>query len=72
MILGARIAKHQDSEPYTQGYILVPKEYSVEDNWDVGLIGTGSNDVVINDVFMPAHRMLTLEEALAGGPPVLP
>jgi resorcinol 4-hydroxylase (FADH2) len=71
MILGARIAKDANSDPYTQGYILVPKaQYSVEDNWDVmGLIGTGSNDVIIEDIFIPAHRMLTLEQALSGNPP---
>ncbi|NBP73913.1 MAG: flavin-dependent monooxygenase [Alphaproteobacteria bacterium] len=71
MILGARIAKDTDSEPHTQGYILVPKsDYSVEDNWDVvGLIGTGSNDVIIEDLFVPSHRMLTLDEALSGNPP---
>ena len=71
MILGARIAKDADSDPYTQGYVLVPKaEFSVEDNWDVvGLIGTGSNDVILDDVFIPAHRMLTLEQALSGRPP---
>jgi alkylation response protein AidB-like acyl-CoA dehydrogenase len=71
MILGARIAKDAESDPYTQGYILVPKAaYAVEDNWDVmGLIGTGSNDVLIDDLFVPAHRMLTLEQALSGKPP---
>ncbi|PPR10605.1 MAG: Flavin-dependent monooxygenase, oxygenase subunit HsaA [Alphaproteobacteria bacterium MarineAlpha11_Bin1] len=71
MILGAKIAKDFESEPYTQGYILVPKtEYQVEDNWDVvGLIGTGSSDVIINDLFVPSHRMLTLNEALSGKPP---
>lgn len=71
MILGARIAKDAHSDPHTQGYILVPKaQYSVEDNWDVmGLIGTGSNDVIIEDLFVPAHRMLTLEQALSGNPP---
>ena len=39
----------------------MPKaEYSVEDTRDVvGLIGTGSNDVIIDDIFIPAHRMLT-------------
>jgi alkylation response protein AidB-like acyl-CoA dehydrogenase len=71
MILGARIARDADSDPYTQGYILVPKtNYAVEDNWDVmGLIGTGSNDVIVEDLFIPAHRMLTLEQALSGKPP---
>ena len=71
MILGARIAEDAESEPYTQGYVLVPKaDYSVEDNWDVvGLVGTGSNDVIMEDVFVPLHRMLTLEQALSGNPP---
>jgi alkylation response protein AidB-like acyl-CoA dehydrogenase len=73
MILGARIAKDADSDPHTQGYILVPKAqyYAVEDNWDVmGLIGTGSNDVISSKImFVPAHRMLTLEQALSGNPP---
>ena len=71
MILGARIAADVDSDPYAQGFILVPKaDYAVEDNWDVmGLIGTGSNDVIIQDLFIPAHRMLTLEQALSGKPP---
>lgn len=71
MILGSRIATAADAEPHTQGYILVPKaEYAVEDNWDVmGLVGTGSNDVLIDDLFVPSHRMLTLEQALSGKPP---
>jgi alkylation response protein AidB-like acyl-CoA dehydrogenase len=71
MILGARIAKDAASDPYTQGYVLVPKaDFTVEDNWDVmGLIGTGSSDVILNDLFIPSHRMLTLEQALSGNPP---
>ena len=37
---------------------LVPRsDYTVEDVWDViGLSGTGSNDIVIEDAFVPAHR----------------
>lgn len=71
MILGARIAADKDSEPTGQGYVLIPKsDYDVEDNWDVvGLIGTGSSDVIVDDVFIPSWRLLTLEEALSGKPP---
>jgi len=49
----------------------VPRDdYRVEKNWDVlGLIGTGSNDVVVEDLFVPAHRMLTHEQAQSGKPP---
>jgi len=37
---------------------LVPiEDYEIVDNWDVvGLQGTGSHDVVMNDVFVPEHR----------------
>jgi 3-hydroxy-9,10-secoandrosta-1,3,5(10)-triene-9,17-dione monooxygenase len=37
---------------------LIPREdYVVEDNWDVvGLKGTGSNDVVVKDAFVPEYR----------------
>jgi 3-hydroxy-9,10-secoandrosta-1,3,5(10)-triene-9,17-dione monooxygenase len=37
---------------------LVPlRDYTIVDNWDVvGLQGTGSHDVVVDDVFVPDHR----------------
>ena len=37
---------------------LVPaSDYAIVDNWDVvGLQGTGSHDVVVDDVFVPEHR----------------
>jgi len=37
---------------------LVPiADYEIVDNWDVvGLQGTGSHDLVIDDVFVPEHR----------------
>lgn len=71
MILGARIAPAADAEPTGQGYVLVPRsDYTIDDTWHVlGLSGTGSKNVILDDVFIPAHRMLTLEEALSGRPP---
>lgn len=40
---------------------LVPaRDYRIEDVWDtVGLRGTGSNDIVVEDVFVPEHRTLS-------------
>ncbi len=37
---------------------LLPKDdYKIVDNWDVvGLQGTGSHDIVVDDVFVPEHR----------------
>ena len=71
MILGVRIKSAADAEPGGTGFVLVPaKDYRIEENWDVlGLIGTGSHDIVLDDIFVPAHRMLTHAEALSGIPP---
>jgi 3-hydroxy-9,10-secoandrosta-1,3,5(10)-triene-9,17-dione monooxygenase len=42
-------------------YIMVPKgDYKILDDWDVmGLRGTGSNSVVIEDKFVPNHRIVS-------------
>jgi 3-hydroxy-9,10-secoandrosta-1,3,5(10)-triene-9,17-dione monooxygenase len=38
-------------------FLLPKKDYKIVDNWDVvGLRGTGSHDIVVNDVFVPEHR----------------
>jgi 3-hydroxy-9,10-secoandrosta-1,3,5(10)-triene-9,17-dione monooxygenase len=52
--------------------LMVPKtDYVVEDTWFVsGLRGTGSKDVLIEDVFVPAYRsvmMVDLREARSPG-----
>ncbi|GAB2749374.1 3-hydroxy-9,10-secoandrosta-1,3,5(10)-triene-9,17-dione monooxygenase oxygenase subunit [Amycolatopsis magusensis] len=41
-------------------YLLPIADYAIEDVWDtVGLRGTGSNDVLVDDVFVPSHRALS-------------
>lgn len=41
-------------------YLLPHGDYTVDDVWDtVGLRGSGSNDIVVDDVFVPAHRALS-------------
>lgn len=46
-------------QPAEHGTFLLPrKDYQVERNWDVmGLRGTGSHDITVEDVFVPAHRV---------------
>ncbi|WP_410578770.1 3-hydroxy-9,10-secoandrosta-1,3,5(10)-triene-9,17-dione monooxygenase oxygenase subunit [Amycolatopsis sp. lyj-108] len=41
-------------------YLVPISDYTIEDVWDtVGLRGTGSNDIIVNDVFVPKHRALS-------------
>ena len=38
-------------------FLLPRSDYQIVDNWDVvGLKGTGSHDIVVDDVFVPEHR----------------
>lgn len=41
-------------------YLLPLGDYRIDDVWDtVGLRGSGSNDIVVEDVFVPQHRALS-------------
>ncbi|MBA0127009.1 flavin-dependent monooxygenase [Haloechinothrix sp. YIM 98757] len=41
-------------------YLLPNSDYAIDDVWDtVGLRGTGSNDIIVDDVFVPEHRVLS-------------
>ena len=51
-------------KPIDFGTVLLPRsDYVIDDVWDtVGLRGTGSNDIVVNDAFVPAHRFLSFAD----------
>lgn len=53
-----------DGTPVDFGTFLVPRaDYVVDDVWDtVGLRGTGSNDIVIDEADVPAHRFLSFRD----------
>lgn len=41
-------------------YLVPLGDYRIDDVWDtVGLRGTGSNDIIVEDVFIPQHRALS-------------
>jgi 3-hydroxy-9,10-secoandrosta-1,3,5(10)-triene-9,17-dione monooxygenase len=44
----------------TQYRVLIPREdYEIVDTWRVtGLKATGSNDIIVTDAFIPAHRVI--------------
>jgi 3-hydroxy-9,10-secoandrosta-1,3,5(10)-triene-9,17-dione monooxygenase len=53
----------------THRYFAVPRgEVEIVDTWhSIGLKGSASNDVVVSEVFVPAHRTLAIGQ-LKGGP----
>ena len=51
-------------------YVLPIEEAQIIDTWHVeGMVGTGSNDVVIDDVFVPEHRLVDLSLVRDGTSP---
>lgn len=48
-------------------FIIPRNDYTIIDTWHtVGLRGSSSNDVVVNEAFIPEHRSITIED-LKGG-----
>lgn len=70
LILG-EIIVDEDGEPTDSGVMLIPtREAAIQDDWYVGgLAGTGSNSVVVNNVFVPRHRFLSIPNAINGQTP---
>ena len=73
MFLGALLANAEDaSAPPTYFHVLLPRaDYAiVDDTWNVvGLAGTGSKDIVVDDVFVPDYRAVTDHSIVNGAAP---
>jgi 3-hydroxy-9,10-secoandrosta-1,3,5(10)-triene-9,17-dione monooxygenase len=51
-------------------YLLPKSDFSIEDDWFVmGLRGTGSKAILVDDVFIPRHRMVPMALLAAGTAP---
>jgi len=68
-IIGAFLGAAGD--PRTIAYLLVPlAEVAIDDDWHVlGLLGTGSKSLILDDVFVPEHRVVMVRDLFAGTPP---
>lgn len=52
-----------DGTPEARCFVMPAKDARVHDNWfNVGLKGTGSKDIIVDDLFVPAHRSLSLAD----------
>jgi 3-hydroxy-9,10-secoandrosta-1,3,5(10)-triene-9,17-dione monooxygenase len=70
LLLGAAV-KDDAGAIADEGDFLVPvRDITIRDDWNVvGLRGTGSCSVIAENVFVPAHRYLSLRAAIAGNAP---
>jgi 3-hydroxy-9,10-secoandrosta-1,3,5(10)-triene-9,17-dione monooxygenase len=69
-LLGAMLATGNGGPPEGRIFLLPRKDYGTIDTWQVsGLQATGSWDVSVDDVFVPAHRSQSmLDNFLLKGP----
>jgi 3-hydroxy-9,10-secoandrosta-1,3,5(10)-triene-9,17-dione monooxygenase len=61
----------EKGDPRGIAYLLVPlAEVEIVDDWQVlGLLGTGSKSLVLDEVFVPEHRHVMVSDLFAGTPP---
>ncbi|MEP6784149.1 MAG: flavin-dependent monooxygenase [Sphingomonadales bacterium] len=60
VILGANmIADDGDGQPEPYNFLVPRSDYAILDTWHtMGLCPTGSNDIVVDDVFVPSYRVI--------------
>jgi 3-hydroxy-9,10-secoandrosta-1,3,5(10)-triene-9,17-dione monooxygenase len=60
VLLGGFVFNDEGQPVDFRTFLLPISDYTIIDVWDtVGLRGTGSNDIVVEDVFVPEHRTLS-------------
>jgi alkylation response protein AidB-like acyl-CoA dehydrogenase len=66
----AGLLSHPDGSK-KPGFFLVPKtQFAIDDDWfTMGLAGTGSKTIVVDDVFVPTHRAVPFADLLVGQGP---
>lgn len=64
-------ASHSDQSGTYPALALLPAgDYRIEDVWHTdGMRATGSNDIVIEDIFVPEHRLVKVKDIYAGTAP---
>jgi resorcinol 4-hydroxylase (FADH2) len=70
-LCAALIPSATDPNVVAPAFMLVPKsDYTIFDSWHViGLSGTGSKTLVMENVFIPNHRLLSFAQSTSGNTP---
>lgn len=70
-ILGGMAPSLREGEPPERMWFLVPRrDYTILDDWfTMGLKGTGSKSLVVEEAFVPDHRIVTMRELQVGKGP---
>jgi 3-hydroxy-9,10-secoandrosta-1,3,5(10)-triene-9,17-dione monooxygenase len=67
-MFGAIVSDEESGQNEPRMFLLPKSDYNIIDTWQViGLSGTGSKDVEVSDIYVPAYRTLSIER-IRGGP----
>jgi resorcinol 4-hydroxylase (FADH2) len=70
VLAGVLGMKGDPPHPDIRMFLVPMSECGIEDNWHVvGLAGTGSKNVIVNDAWVPGHRVLDFIEMREGQAP---
>ena len=71
VMVGSKGARNAAGEPAPGMIVVLPKnDVVIDDTWfTMGMRGTGSKDIVLDDVFVPEHRAVPMAEAFVGTVP---
>jgi len=65
VFVGGLVADEDGGPPEYRHFLLPRTDYTIVDVWHAsGLIGTGSNDIVVSEQFVPEHRSLNVADTL--------
>ncbi|MDT4978156.1 MAG: 3-hydroxy-9,10-secoandrosta,3,5(10)-triene-9,17-dione monooxygenase [Pseudonocardiales bacterium] len=60
VFLGGLVMGEEGTPVDFRTFLLPRADYEIDDVWDtIGLRGTGSNDIIVSDVFVPEYRTLS-------------
>jgi len=70
-LCAALLPRDSDAGQFAPAFLLVPASaYTIEDTWNVvGLAGTGSKTLLLADVLVPSHRVLSFADTTSGQTP---
>jgi 3-hydroxy-9,10-secoandrosta-1,3,5(10)-triene-9,17-dione monooxygenase len=67
-LIGAIVHDEESGSAEPRIFVLPASDFTIIDTWHViGLAGTGSKDVAVEDVFVPEYRTVAVKE-ITGGP----
>lgn len=71
VMVGSRGVPNAQGERCRSQLVVIPKsDVVIDDTWfTLGMRGTGSKDIVLDEVFVPDHRAVNMAEAMAGTVP---